>query len=127
VGEPLLVGQALVDAFARLELLLGHVRFLHAVEAEVTRVGGAEVIAAEVPALRPVHELVRLDAALDELVLVLLVVMKFENPIQVDGLVDGPDDVRVVAARRNLQALLGWVVTERLDDLPAGGGKAGLW
>ena len=43
-----------------------------------------------------------------------------------DRLVHGADHVRVVAAGRDLEALLGRVVAERLDDLPPRGGKARL-
>ena len=92
----------------------------------MARVVAPEVVAAEVPALRAVDELVGLDAALVEGVLVLLVVVELEDAVEVDRLVDGPDHVRVVAAGRDLEPLLGGVVAERLDDLPARGGEAGL-
>ena len=49
---------------------------LDPVEAEVARVVALEVVAEQVPALAPVHQRVRLDRALGELVLVLLVVVE---------------------------------------------------
>ena len=79
VDQPLLLGEALLDPVPGLEGLVGHTRLLHPVEAEVAGVVAAEVVAAEVPALGAADQLVGLDLALDELVLVLLVVVELEH------------------------------------------------
>ena len=92
----------------------------------MARAGAPEVVAAEVPALRALDQLVGLDLALDEVVLVLLVVLELEHVVRLDRLVDGADHRRVVAARGDLEPLLGGVVAERVDDLRAGGLQAGL-
>src|SRR5581483_11956150 len=63
VDQPLLLGEPLLHPLAGLERPPGEPRLLHPVEPEVTGVVAAEVVAAEVPALRPAHELVRLDLA----------------------------------------------------------------
>ena len=83
----------------------------------------------------PLDELVRLDLALDELVLVLLVVLELEHPVRLDRLVDGADHRGVVApgaisrpssegswpsaatifSRARLQAGLRQVVAEQVD------------
>ena len=55
-------------------------RLLHPVEPEVAGVVAAQVVAAQVPALGAADQLVGLDLALDELVLVLLVVVELEDP-----------------------------------------------
>ncbi len=70
-----------LDPLARLELAVGDRRLLHPVEAEVAGAGAAEVLAAEVPALRALDQLVGLDLALDEVVLVLLVVLELEHVV----------------------------------------------
>ena len=117
MNQPLLLGQPLLDAVAGLERRVGYARLLHAVETEMARVVAAEVVAAEVPALGAVDELVGLHLPLDELVLVLLVVVELEDAPLLDRLVDRTDHLRVVAAGRYLKALLRRVVAERLDDL----------
>ena len=86
----------------------------------------AQVVAAQVPALRAAHQLVGLDLALDELVLVLLVVVKLEDPALLDRIVNGPNHLGVVAAGRDLEALVRGVVPQRGDDLLPGGRQAGL-
>ena len=126
VDEPLLLGEPVLDPLPRLELAVGDPRLLHPVEAEVTRVGAVEVVAAEIPALGPADQLIGLDLALGELVLVLLVVLELEHAPARDRLVHGSHDGGVVTARRDLEPLLGGVVAERGDDLLARGVEAGL-
>ena len=101
-------------------------RLLHPVEPEVPGVATAEVVATEVPALRAADQLVGLDLALDELVLVLLVVVELEDPASLDRVVDGAHDLGIVPPGGDLEALLGGVMTQRSDDLLARGGQAGL-
>src|SRR5919201_2149425 len=76
LDEPFLLGEPVLGSLARLEGMPRHPRLLHPIEPEVTRVLPAKVIAAEVPTLRAADELVGLDLALCELVLVLLVVVQ---------------------------------------------------
>src|SRR5205814_9461158 len=94
--RPRLLGQALLDALARLEAVLGEPRLLHPVETEVAGVLAAQVVAAEIPALGPAQELVGLHLALYELVLVLLVVVELEHLTALDRLVHRAHHVRVV-------------------------------
>src|SRR5205823_1066962 len=116
----------LLNAAPWLERAPRQLCLLHPVEAEVARVLASEVVAAEVPALRPAHELVGLDLALHELVLVLLVVVDLEHPAALDRVVHLANDLGVVPSRSDLEALLRWVVAECRDDLLAGRGEPRL-
>ncbi len=68
-----------IDLGARLELLVGDVHALDAVEAEVAHAVALGVEAGDVPALASVGQRVRLDPARRELVLVLLVVVELDH------------------------------------------------
>ena len=105
---------------ARLEVLAGRLGLLGPVEAEVADGVALAVAAADVPALRAAGEPVGLDLAGGELVLVLLVVLDPQHRAVGDRVVDGADDLGLVALDRDLQALLGGIVAERRDDLVAG-------
>ena len=52
--------------------------------------------------------------------------MELENPALLDRIVHGANDLGVVAAGGDLEALVRGVVAERGDDLLAGGREAGL-
>ena len=81
----------------------------------------------DVPALAAVRQRVGLDAALHDLVLVLLVVLELDDPPLDDRGRDDARDRRVVAAGvRDLQALFHRVLAERGDDLLARGGQRAL-
>src|SRR5262249_5654162 len=105
--QPLLLGEALLDPLARLEPRPRRPRLPDPVEPEVAGVVAGEVVAAQVPALGSADELVGLDLAFGELVLVLLVVVELEDPPGPDRIVDGRHDLRVVAPGGDLEALLG--------------------
>ena len=80
-----------------------------------------------VPALLAVGQLVGLDRALGELVLVLLVVLDRQEPPADDRGGHHARDLGVVALRgRDLKALLGRVLAERVDDLLARAGEGAL-
>src|SRR6185312_12013535 len=119
VDQPLLFREPLLDPLSGLEGSPGQLRLLHPIEAEVASVVAAEVVAAEIPALRAAHQLVGLDLALDELVLVLLVVMELQHPAPLDRVVDGADDLGVVPTWGDLEPLLRRIVAERRHDLLA--------
>ena len=118
VGHPALDAGDLLDLGAGLEAAAGDLGLLDPVELEVAHCLAAKVIALDVPALAPVLEPVRLDLALGELVLVLLVVVDLEHLALGDRLVDRRAHLGVAAAAGgDLQAFLRGVVAERLDDL----------
>src|SRR6185503_13835813 len=89
-------------------------------EPEVARVALGWVVAEHVPALSPVDQRVRLDRALGELVLVLLVVLDRQQARVDDRAVDRARHLLVVTDRRSdLEAVMRWVLTQRADDLVA--------
>src|SRR4051812_5452599 len=125
--RPALDGRLEVDLRARREDRVGHARGAHAVEAEVAQRVALRVERGDVPALAPVDELVGLDAALGELVLVGLVVVELDQAAAGDGLRDDRGDLGVVrAGGGDLQPGLRRVLAERGDDLLARGREGAL-
>src|ERR1039458_9217259 len=113
-----------IDLRPWLEALLGHVHTLDPVQTEVTHRVALGIKRRDVPALAPVRQRVGLDPALDDLVLVLLVVLELDNPPLHDRGRDHPRDPRIVAPGVGyLQALLHRILAERRDDLLARGSE----
>ena len=109
-----------LDALARLVGLVEHGGGADAVEPEGARglLGG--LVGVHVPALGAVHQLVRLDGARGELVLVLLVVLDLQHAALGDRARHDPGDLGVVALRGgDLEAVGGGIVAERVHDLLA--------
>src|SRR5215207_4301390 len=113
-----------LDSWARLEALVEHIHLAHAVEPVRARRLLAEVPAVDVPTLLAVHELVRLDRPLGELVLVLLVVVDLHKLAAHDRAGHHAGHIGVIALRRrDLKAVRGRILAERVHDLLARRGE----